>query len=433
MGATMKIKSVKLNELGNLKNINIDFGDFNNNPEEPFNFSVIVGENGTGKTTLLRFLSMVFFKNAKLKTPLPSEYSIQYSIDGNPYSIDQDSDIEGLPGKIVVSTYSPFEQYDYVGPKSYSEQNIRYKYVGTRVESVRGSIQKSPTTILMPLLRGLFSSDDDKRHAMVQLLNEIGYTSPIVELASIKIGIKKTFGLKLKRKVEKLNEFHAINQLDGFPKMFKEEILKTYKGGVSAWLNDMSAVKFYKKEIIKSMWFHKKGIPVNILDMSSGELSILFRFVSILDEIEHNSLVIVDEPEIHLHPRWLMKYFGLTYSVFKNYRAHFIFASHSPLIAADVPKESIVGLKYDEVIGRVVQFQVKNNTLGAESTEILENVFLIENEVGGFTSLIIKKIRENIEQGNITEAEKLYKALGESDVKFKLFKEIRQKAQALED
>ena len=41
---------------------------------------------------------------------------------------------------------------------------------------------------------------------------------------------------------------------------------------------------------------------------SSGEKHILFAFVGILNQIKDNSLILIDEPEISLHPEWQIKF-----------------------------------------------------------------------------------------------------------------------------
>jgi predicted ATP-dependent endonuclease of OLD family len=429
----VKIEKVSIDKLGCLTDIDIKFGTFKSDKEHELNISVIVGENGTGKTTLMKFLSAIFHENAKKKNNLKYRYKVDYKIDGKDYEISTNTYSKVMPRKIIVSTYSPFEQYNHTGPKSSGDIKIEYKYVGPRSESIWGSIQKSPTTILLPLMKVLYSKNEKKKKSILKLLHEIGYESPSIELSSKEMRLNKqrtrSVGKKTSGIISNLNEFHLQHQDEENPRVYSTETLEEYEGGASKWLEDINALKNIKQNIIKSIWFERNGEPINILDMSSGELSLLFRFVNILEEVEDNSVVIIDEPEIHLHPRWLMKYFNLIYSVFKDYKAHFIFATHSPLIASDVPQECIIGLKYDDDLKRIRQFNVEGNTLGTNTEDILKDVFLIEKEVGDFTLYIIKKIKEQIQKGEINDALNLYHMLGESDEKFQLYKEIKLQSQ----
>lgn len=70
---------------------------------------------------------------------------------------------------------------------------------------------------------------------------------------------------------------------------------------------------------------------------SSGELSLLFTMSSIASAIEDGSLILIDEPEISLHPKWQMEFLPLLSEIFSNYKScHFIIATHSPNLISSV-------------------------------------------------------------------------------------------------
>lgn len=84
---------------------------------------------------------------------------------------------------------------------------------------------------------------------------------------------------------------------------------------------------------------------------SSGELSLLFTMSSIAGEIENGSLILIDEPEISLHPKWQLNFLSLLTDIFSNYKAcHFIIATHSPNIISSIPDDNayIVNVETDE-------------------------------------------------------------------------------------
>ncbi|MEY0278582.1 AAA family ATPase [Providencia rettgeri] len=84
---------------------------------------------------------------------------------------------------------------------------------------------------------------------------------------------------------------------------------------------------------------------------SSGELSLLFTMSSIAGEIQDGSLILIDEPEISLHPKWQLNFLSLLTDVFSNYKAcHFIIATHSPNIISSLPENDayIVNIETDE-------------------------------------------------------------------------------------
>jgi hypothetical protein len=68
---------------------------------------------------------------------------------------------------------------------------------------------------------------------------------------------------------------------------------------------------------------------------SSGEQCMLIMLLGIAGHIENDSLVLIDEPEVSLHPRWQEEFMPLLEACFENYnRCHFVVATHSPQITS---------------------------------------------------------------------------------------------------
>ncbi len=70
---------------------------------------------------------------------------------------------------------------------------------------------------------------------------------------------------------------------------------------------------------------------------SSGEQCLFLLFLGIVASIEDNSLVLIDEPEISLHPSWQERFVDILNQSLKTYSGcHFIIATHSPLIVSNI-------------------------------------------------------------------------------------------------
>lgn len=68
---------------------------------------------------------------------------------------------------------------------------------------------------------------------------------------------------------------------------------------------------------------------------SSGEQCILLSLLGITANISDNSLILIDEPEISLHPEWQERYISLLMNIFKRYSSClFVIATHSPQIVS---------------------------------------------------------------------------------------------------
>lgn len=90
-----------------------------------------------------------------------------------------------------------------------------------------------------------------------------------------------------------------------------------------------------------------------LTDASSGELCILFNVLSIAGAISDDSVILLDEPELSLHPEWQCDFLPLVERIFSSYkRCHFIIATHSPQVVSsmDVSNSYIVNLEDDPAI-----------------------------------------------------------------------------------
>lgn len=88
----------------------------------------------------------------------------------------------------------------------------------------------------------------------------------------------------------------------------------------------------------------KKGKEFLIEQCSSGEYHLLISLLGLYSKIEENSLIVIDEPEISLHPNWQMKYINFLKKMFRKFNGcHFIIATHSHFLLSDLePKSSAV-------------------------------------------------------------------------------------------
>lgn len=102
-------------------------------------------------------------------------------------------------------------------------------------------------------------------------------------------------------------------------------------------LTDFDAIELDDISFSKGKSEHR----FNLSQASSGELSVLFSLSSIAGEIQDDSLILIDEPELSLHPEWQVKFLPLLIDIFSNYKScHFIISTHSPNLIASISEEN---------------------------------------------------------------------------------------------
>ncbi|UPT76679.1 ATP-binding protein [Sulfurovum sp. XGS-02] len=140
--------------------------------------------------------------------------------------------------------------------------------------------------------------------------------------------------------------------------------------------------------------------------LSSGEENFLLNFYLLLNAVfsfrpkrgdVKNIIILLDEIENNLHPRWQKSIFDSVLRFFihvhKNilsrygadYKFHIIFASHSPFLLSDIAKENILFLdKDDDGYCKVVDgLKNINQTFGADIHTILTDSFFMDEGLSG--------------------------------------------------
>lgn len=115
----------------------------------------------------------------------------------------------------------------------------------------------------------------------------------------------------------------------------------------------------------EGIYFTKKG---HILPLSSGQIIYSYLLPCLVAEIEDESLVIIDEPELYLHPALEIGLINMLKNLLKETSSYAIVATHSAVMAREVRKSEITILKKSN--GRTEANKPTFETFG-ESLELI--------------------------------------------------------------
>lgn len=90
-----------------------------------------------------------------------------------------------------------------------------------------------------------------------------------------------------------------------------------------------------KLKIIEGIdiFLSKNNRPIPLLLASSGEISLISSIVYLSTIIKaRNTVILIDEPENSLHPKWQKEYVKLLIDIFYYYQPKIVIATHSPMI-----------------------------------------------------------------------------------------------------
>ena len=138
----------------------------------------------------------------------------------------------------------------------------------------------------------------------------------------------------------------SIEQLN---RKFEESFrLLREKGREEAWSSIMSEVMEAEhanliEEVVNGN-FHS-------ISLSSGQHVLICLITEALATIEKESLILFDEPEIHLHPNAIANTMRMLYKLLAEFDSYAVFATHSPLIVQETPTQYIQILdRIDDVL-----------------------------------------------------------------------------------
>lgn len=405
--------------------------------------TVIIGENGIGKSYLLGAITEIFMYLESIKTETDDRkntplyrFQIKYYLHGNEYEFanfgrigypeyrnrmfhqyhfvknGQEigvNEIE-LPTRVIASTMTVVDKFN-------AKSKGCYHYKGIRSE-------KSPSTtgtrtVIRKTVTSLMNSLDLK----------VGFKDELIDLLKYlnlkpQIRVQYTFRYKqlfldpqitperLRYIYDNQEEFFQRRRSDvwgtsNFQKIRDDEVKLniicrflsrkaldedvrqnglTYEILEDGWriLEDRQAIELLSMlDLLSfpSLRVNKEDQPYNFEDSSSGETHLLCQFIGIMSDIEHNSLVLIDEPENSAHPNWQINYIGWLKHIFHAYSdCHFVLATHSHFILTDLrPTESDIIALDRSKDGRLEDIARDINTFCWSVDDILYRVFHVRN------------------------------------------------------
>ena len=106
------------------------------------------------------------------------------------------------------------------------------------------------------------------------------------------------------------------------------------------------------------------------------------------DPLESEAVVLIDEVDLHLHPKWQQRVLVDLRQAFPN--TQFIVSTHSPQVLTTVPAGQIVELRYEE--GRIVAGRPSAPTFGAEAGDVLFTVMRVDERPAAEHNEFVKKL-----------------------------------------
>lgn len=197
-----------------------------------------------------------------------------------------------------------------------------------------------------------------------------------------KIGVETT----LKNDVELANEF-----ADSILRDMNRAKINQWLSAVRGLESDPLFARVNITQIIDDS-FNREQIIHLYKRLSSGHSIVLLTITKLVEKIEEKTLVLLDEPEAHLHPPLQSAFIRSLSNLLISKNAVSIIATHSPVIVQEVPMNCVWKLSRYGYEANVERFQ--SETFGESIGKITREVFDLEVNESGFYKMLSDDVND---------------------------------------
>lgn len=408
----MKIKQLTIENFRGIKNLTYNFND---------HINLLIGENGAGKSTTLDALVIAlsnFFSYymPKTKGQSISDYDVR---NGEHYTtIRVNAEIDNKP------VWWSINKIEKEHPK-----NVKggfYQKVSWGIDTRRDFKDYDFTNIVIPAIVYYPVNrvvDDITKDNKINLSNK---KDPISNFGDI---------ISFKRKIDfndLFNWYKSKEDLENERKLDYYEYNRSHNLYYDQQLNAVrTAIQIFtgfsdlhvRRDSLR--WELTKGNEKLYLDqLSDGEKGLLslvgdltrrlaIANPDLTDPFKGAGLVLIDEIELHLHPRWQRKVIEDLKKTFPN--CQFIITTHSPSVISHVTSDELFVLKQQNSEG-VVCYKPDYQTFGKSTNRILEDIMSVSSrpeEIDEELNVIYYLINNNDVKTAKDKIEKLKNRVGD--------------------
>lgn len=337
--------------------------------------NVVIGPNGSGKTNLLLGLAKCVL-NDRVEVGSDETDNSGPNVHHNHWS--------SIPIQVAVFTY-----------ERAMWSTLRRKGVAVYEQGVRASDWRKLTQLIYEILSSRSENQDGLRD--LRLLREI--LSGFIDVSELRFPLHPAQpAAQRTRWIDRDDDIQtSLEDLTSMPEPFIDAVARLDRG----------SPPFMRT---------KEGREYTL---SSGERSLVLFCARLMIASRDSALVLIDEPENHLHPRFITLMVQTLARTLQATGSRALIVTHSPFVVREFERSTVKVLK-TSAEGFPELFRPSLQTLGADVAMISDYVFEDEQIRKGFQESIDRAIRVQQFQGDLDgrQIESLAASLGEDAVSY---------------
>lgn len=139
--------------------------------------------------------------------------------------------------------------------------------------------------------------------------------------------------------------------------------------------------------------FQERVYADNMERYSSGQSMLMNLIIEIVANIRQNTLILIDEPEVHLHPKGITTFINILNTICKQFASCCILATHSAVVVQELLSRNVIVMNRNED-GSPYVMPMRVESLGENLTTITEDVFG-RGEVSPYYKKVVRKLVED--------------------------------------
>lgn len=354
---------------------------FNDHSGLPNRINVIVGKNGTGKTRVLSTLASVL----------------------SGYSRNSNCCVDKRPGfsRYIAISYSVFDDF---------EKPFKMKYTKKQVIKEKELIIQNINRLGRICKERAGNKDSQEFNSLSMYFKEIagyidefekkekfeGFFTEILKRGNTdedyseegyedKVGSYIYCGLRKNDRIISTDEIYE-NFLKNLKYLELRRRIEIWNNVISEILDDDSIVlSIFKENKISSTNVNEERFK----SLSSGQKIMIYIFTEVVNSITEDSLLLIDEPEIHLHPNAISSFMRMLTRLLRKFNSYAIISTHSPIVIQEVPS------KYVRVFDNIDIFgcELYGECFGDNISKIISNVFAVRADESNYKTFF-KQLKE---------------------------------------
>lgn len=296
----------------------------------PTNIHILIGRNGVGKTTLLNFITASIVERGA------HQDVGSFEVLENEF-MPRTAMPENYFSSVTSVAFSAFDSFTPPPDRTDRSKGVGYFYIGL------------------------------KKRVNAANPNEFALKAPSELSGDFVASLQACFSTETKRQQWR----NAIGALE-FDENFAEMNLSYLSEGTLT--KDEMSARAHKTFIL----------------MSSGHKIVLLTITKLVETVEEKSLILLDEPESHLHPPLLSAFTRALSELLIARNAVALVATHSPVVVQEVPKSCVWKIRRYRNASRAERAETE--TFGENVGALTREIFGLEVSKSGFHDMLAKAV-----------------------------------------